>query len=41
MKLRNDKALYDRLKANMAKAKEDLCWEKESLKLKAALRAIM
>lgn len=41
MKLRNDKTLYSRLKANMVKAKEDLCWEKESLELKAAIQGMM
>ena len=41
MKLRNDKKLYDRLKRNMEKAKEELCWEKESLKLKAAIQGMM
>lgn len=41
LKLRHDRALYGRLKRNMEKAKDELCWEKESLILKAALRAIM
>lgn len=41
MKLRNDKALYDRLKRNMEKTKKELCWEKESLKLKAAIQGMM
>lgn len=40
MKLRNDKSLYDRLKKNMGKAKEELCWEKESLKLKWAMQEV-
>lgn len=40
MKLRNDKSLYDRLKKNMEKAKEELCWEKESLKLKMAIQEV-
>lgn len=41
MKLRSDKALCDRLKANMTKAKEYLCWEKESLKLREAIQGMM
>lgn len=41
MKLRNDKSLYDRLKKNMEKAKKELCWEKESLKLKAAIQEMV
>ena len=41
LKLREDKELYVRLKRNMEKAKEELCWEKESLKLKAAIREMM
>lgn len=36
--LRNDKMLYDRLKKNMEMAKEELCWEKESLKLRGAIQ---
>ena len=41
MKLRKDKTLYDRLKRNMEKAKMELCWEKESLKLKAAIQGMI
>lgn len=41
LKLREDKELYARLKRNMEKAKEDLCWEKESLTLKAAIQEMM
>ena len=40
MELRNDKSLYDRLKKNMGKAKEELCWEKESLKLNLAIQEV-
>lgn len=40
LKLREDKALYERLKNNMQKAKEELCWEKERLKLKAAIQGM-
>lgn len=41
MELREDKALYERLKDNMQKAKEELCWEQESLKLKAAIQEMV
>ena len=41
MKMRNDKQFYHRLTMNMEKAKEELCWEKESLKLKAAIQGMM
>lgn len=41
LKLRSDKGLYDRLRSNMARAREELCWERESLKLKAAIRRVM
>lgn len=41
LKLRGDKGLYDRLRSNMAKAREELCWEQESLKLKAAIQGMM
>ncbi len=41
LKLWKDKSLYDRLKGNMAKAKEELCWEKESLILKKAIREMV
>lgn len=40
LKLREDKELYSRLQRNMDKAKEELCWEKESLKLKAAIQGL-
>lgn len=41
IRLKEDRALYARLKENMAKAKEELCWEKESLKLMDAIRQMV
>lgn len=41
LKLWEDKGLYDRLKRNMEKAKDDLCWEKERLKLEVAIQEMM
>lgn len=41
MRLRNDKQLYTILKQNMEKAKEDLCWERERLKLEMAIQHMM
>lgn len=39
--LREDKALYNRFKKNLEKAKEELCWENEREKLKRAIREMM
>lgn len=41
LKLREDKKLYARLKENMQKAKKELCWEKESVKLKSAIQQMV
>lgn len=41
LRLREDKALYARLKKNMETAKLELCWEKESVILKAAIRKMI
>ena len=41
LKLRNDEGLYDRLRSNVAKAKEELCWEKENLILKKAIQEMV
>ncbi len=41
LRLREDKALYARLKKNMKKTKRELCWEKESVILKAAIRKMI
>lgn len=41
LKLRNDKNLYVRIKQNMEKAKKELCWEQEGLKLKKAIQRMM
>ena len=40
-KMRSDAAFYAACKKNIKTAKEDLCWEKEKLKLMAAYGAIL
>lgn len=37
IKMKTDNLMYDRFKKNLIKAKNDLCWEKESIKLEDAL----
>lgn len=39
--LKDNPQMYSRLKENLIKAKEELCWEKENLKLKKSLNNIM
>lgn len=40
-KLKDNPQMYFRLKENLIKAKKELCWEKENLKLKKSLNNIM
>lgn len=40
-KMQNDRAFYAQCKANLRKAKEELCWENEKETLMAALRGII
>jgi len=40
-KMKEDKAFYATCKENLRLAKEELCWEKEKEKLKAAYREIL
>ena len=41
IKMRDDKAFYATCKENIRSAKEELCWEKEKEKLKAAYKTIL
>lgn len=38
--MRNDKELYDGFKENLVSAREELCWEKEKIKLRKAIESL-